>query len=922
MISGESGAGKTESTKHVMKFLACMGSNEISKRSKVEQQALESNPLLEAFGNACTVRNYNSSRFGKFIELQYIKLSPKIARLCGAKIYTYLLEKVRVCSQQDGERNYHIFYQCCAASSMSKDGVYHMPMTDKYKARGITPMAIDMSNFEPIETYTYLTKSGITTIPQIDDIECFEDTVTAMCTIGITKSEMATYFNIVAAILNLGNVLFEVNEKCSEGAVVNSEAGDYVSKVCDLLEIDAGSLLNCLLSRTIKTAHETYTKPLRVDEAVVVRDTISRTLYSALFDEVVSRANNAIGYRKDSTLICGVLDIFGFECFKKNSFEQLCINYTNETLQQYFNQFVFKCEEKLYSNEGISWNAMDFPDNTDCVELFSEKRTGLFAMLDEECKVPGGNDRRLTSKLCQKFKAHRRFAVVKIDPDSFVINHFAGPVTYSSVGFIDKNKDKLMSDMMTCIMNSRNEKLKAIMSPIVATEKKGNVTISGQFKNQLDSLMEIISHTEPHFIRCIRPNGENVPDKFERRSVSAQLMYSGMLQVVKVSRAGYPVRLKHSEFIINYRLLAPEQMKLAHKQFGDPTSDEVYRKYSEMLMNSLAETYLKDPGWGIGKTLVFMKNHVYDTLSIVRQKLLSQYCVVIQKHMRGILARKAYKDAKVKLVTLQIWIRYMLKRIKRIRIKKLQSATRLQTYYRMYKCKVAYAKIIQHITRIESVFRRKMWHINAERQKIYNSASKIQANYKGLLQKRLYTDLRKAAIKAQLLWKGKLARRRLRELRIEAKSVGNLIQQTQQLADSLKEEKLKTADAEARLLQLNAKIAKLTQEVEALTKENKELKERCAKIAAAPPKVQYIPPSKTHFNVDTPRTKWVKSTPRNDSGEDIKGRIGSRPYGDLVLLGPPKCGKSVLIENLLKEVGQISFKCLIFFMSADGMVYK
>ncbi|CRG95016.1 myosin C, putative, partial [Plasmodium gallinaceum] len=591
LISGESGAGKTESTKYVMKFLACAGSD-IKKRSLIESQVLESNPLLEAFGNARTLRNDNSSRFGKYIELQfsldnrnYVK-----GKLCGAKILTYLLEKVRVCDQQEGERNYHIFYQICKAAQFAKENkekenFYFFPSTPKFKNMdNVKPIKMDLTDFKSHIHFRYLTKSSVYELNEIDELEEFESTLYAMQTIGINETEQYQIFKVLEGILYIGNILFN-NDENKEEAKVLEVSNDDLKKAAFFLDINEEKLRDSLCYKTIIANGEHYKKPINSNIANDIRDALARAIYGCLFLKVVERTNESIGFIEDVNLFCGVLDIFGFESFPLNSFEQLCINYTNECLQQFFNNFIFKCEEKLYMEEGIKWNPLDFPDNKDCVDILESKPFGIFSMLDEECHIPSGKDKTFCSKIATKHLNNKRFKVVKTDSSSFIIIHFAGEVMYNSAGFLEKNKDQLSVDAQNILLQSENHYVATLFEKYLRRniDKRRFVTVSSEFREQLNLLMKRIRETEPHFIRCIKPNSQNLPDMFDRISVNEQLKYGGVLQAIKVSRAGYPVRLSHADCVNDYKILLNKEDK---KEFAE-YNDRSWSQKAKFILNKL-----------------------------------------------------------------------------------------------------------------------------------------------------------------------------------------------------------------------------------------------------------------------------------------------------------------------------------------------
>eukprot|EP00435_Cladocopium_sp_Y103_P055664 s1176_g18.t1 len=458
LISGESGAGKTETTKFVMKFLAMAGASD-GEVTNVEKQVLESNPLLEAFGNARTLRNDNSSRFGKFIELQFrtsgkagkyhdaanLGVAGENCRLCGARIQTYLLEKVRVCDQQEGERNYHLFYEACAAAALASDCNYSYPQKlSKEKVKN--ELTLNLEGFSDLGNFAYLTRSSCKTLKDVDDVEMFERRIHAMQTIGIPEDQMTQILRMVASVLHLGNIKFDAPPNNSEGSMAMSECEKSMEMSSKLLGVDRKALetdpwdaqdmvdfqtssKSALCNQTRVTRTEKIRSPVNVRQAADNRDALAKAVYGIVFNYIVQSTNMSIGY--DVKLFAGVLDIFGFECFKMNSFEQLCINFTNERLQQFFNSF-------------------------DAVDMLQGKGTGVFAILDEECVVPQGSDQGFCNKLIKQHKGHRRFDEIKTKPTWFVIKHFAGPVSYCSDGFLDKNKDQLSNDLIECMGSSTN----------------------------------------------------------------------------------------------------------------------------------------------------------------------------------------------------------------------------------------------------------------------------------------------------------------------------------------------------------------------------------------------------------------------------------------------------------------------------------
>ncbi|KAG5183737.1 P-loop containing nucleoside triphosphate hydrolase protein [Tribonema minus] len=607
LISGESGAGKTESTKVVMKYLTSVGNangiTELEEGSVMDRVlqtsmmlrtrvtpnarasartlimtppppppcALQSNPILEAFGNARTIRNDNSSRFGKFIEL----LFDKRGLLLGAAIETYLLEKVRIPNQSENERNFHIFYQMTKGAS------------DEERERWA---------LEGPEEYYFINQGDCFDLSRMEDDEEFVLTKKAMQLMGFSAEDQESIFSLVASLLHLGQVEFESGP--DDFAIFSSDEDcqSALQHVCRLACLPRAGLEHALTQRTLeigaKTMQEVHTIKLEERQAIDARDALAKAIYGQLFDHIVTAINTNINCpRKDVRASVGVLDIFGFECFKKNSFEQLCINYTNETLQQQFNQFVFKMEQKEYTKEGIEWSFVEFPDNqarTDCLDLIEGRPQGLLAMLDDECRMGvRGSDKNYASRLYKEHVNTKRFsAEAALQRElRFSLYHYAGEVIYSVESFLDKNKDELPRESNELFASSTSPFLVNLFAPPDAKGKKKDAkgggksdkrrtsgtaakaeskdkappkpTVGTQFKEQLHNLMDMIRDTRPHYIRCVKPNDQAQPDLINRPRVMEQLRYGGVLEAVRVARSGFPVRLPHKEFYARYRPLLP-----------------------------------------------------------------------------------------------------------------------------------------------------------------------------------------------------------------------------------------------------------------------------------------------------------------------------------------------------------------------------
>ncbi|VAH78326.1 unnamed protein product [Triticum turgidum subsp. durum] len=537
LVSGESGAGKTETTKLLMRYLAFLGGRSGTGGRTVEQQVLESNPVLEAFGNAKTVRNNNSSRFGKFVELQF----DKSGKISGAAIRTYLLERSRVCQTSSPERNYHCFYFLCSAPSED---------IKKYKLG-------DPSSFH------YLNQSSCIRVDGINDAEEYLATRNAMDMVGITEEEQEAIFRVVAAVLHLGNISFAKGTEADSSVIKDAKARFHLNTAGELLMCDCEKLENALIKREINTPEGVITTTVGPNSATVSRDGFAKQIYSRLFDWLVNRINASIGQDPNSDKLIGVLDIYGFESFKTNSFEQLCINFTNEKLQQHFNQNVFKMEQEEYTREQINWSYIEFVDNQDVLDLIEKKPGGIIALLDEACMFPKSTHETLSQKLYEKFKNHKRFAKPKLSRTAFTIQHYAGDVIYQSDHFLDKNKDYVVAEHQELLNASRCSFVSVLFPPAPEenTKSSKSSSIATRFKMQLHELMETLSSTEPHYIRCVKPNSVLKPAIFENTNVLQQLRCSGVLEAIRISCAGYPTRKLFHDFLHRFRILAPEILK-------------------------------------------------------------------------------------------------------------------------------------------------------------------------------------------------------------------------------------------------------------------------------------------------------------------------------------------------------------------------
>ncbi|ETI52750.1 hypothetical protein F441_04159 [Phytophthora nicotianae CJ01A1] len=681
LVSGESGAGKTETTKLIMNYLAYVSTKRTRRpirasncdQTTIHDRVLESNPILEAFGNARTTRNNNSSRFGKFIKLGFTSSG----EMLGASISTYLLERVRLVSQGKGERNYHVFYEMCGGSSASER--QELALLD-------------------VQEYAYLNQSEcFERLDGVDDAESYQVTRRAMSSIGMSTDEQLNVMKIVSAVLHLGNLCFTTatrNGGKDDASVVDmDECGDNVRAICALLGVEEDVLRSTLCTKKIKAGAEFITTRLPVAQAHSTRDSVVKTLYSNLFNWLVDRINRSIEYKEEagSSQFIGVVDIFGFEIFEQNRLEQLCINYANEKLQQLFGRFVFRMEQDQYVAEEIPWKFVDYPNNDVCVALVEKRHTGIFALLDEQCLIPRGNDEKLANKYYELLaNKHESFSVTKLQraKGQFVIHHYAGNVCYMTDGFCDKNKDHMHTEAVDLLRTSKFSFVRACFENSVnagnssprngRTESRGSdgnrrrsggimsSTVVAQFKSQLSSLLDVLNATEPHFIRCIKPNDQASASQFERRRLLEQLRCSGVLEAVKISRSGYPVRFPHEVFIKTYSCIL-SQVPSAQGQVEKEVALQMVDKLAAKLQ---VQTDAKHPPFQVGKTKVFCVLEAHQALEAARSKALYKSVITLQRYCLGYTMRARYQ-------------------------RKRRSSIRIQAMWRSWSCWHRYQRIIR-----------------------------------------------------------------------------------------------------------------------------------------------------------------------------------------------------------------------------------
>ncbi|XP_069646831.1 unconventional myosin-Vb-like [Haliaeetus albicilla] len=817
IISGESGAGKTASAKYAMRYFTTVGGCLCD--SSMEEKVLASSPIMEAFGNARTTRNDNSSRFGKYIEIGFSQ-----ARVTGATIKTYLLEKSRVTFHAKAERNYHIFYQLCASATL--------PELQGLGLRGA-------------ESFHYTSQGQCTAAQNTNDVADLDSTRHAFSLLGVPEANQLELFSILAAILHLGNIVVRGRDRRGDGCFVEP-ADKALGLFCTLLGVEASQVMRWLCHRKLVTAGETYLKPLSRQQALDSRDALAKHMYGQVFRWMVSRVNRALRSPEGHRTSIGILDIYGFEMFELNSFEQFCINYANEKLQQLFNLHVFKLEQEEYVAEEVPWVFVDFCDNQPCIELI-EGRLGILDLLNEECKMPQGSDGSWAQKLYQTHLSSSHFQKPKRPTDAFVVCHFAGKVEYQCDGFVEKNRDAVPEELVGLLRASKSALLAELFleegdgptslqsrrssGPRMAgrpsrrslpNSQKSKKSISSQFKASLKRLMEMLGSTTPHYIRCIKPNDGKQPFVFDSRRAVEQLRACGVLETIRISASGYPSRWTYQEFLERYRALV--------------SREELMDTDEKQICSLALERLLQDPSkYQCGKSKVFFRAGQVAYLEELRYRRLRSACVLLQRHLRGWLARMRFQRARVAAVCLQRHARGMLARRFTRMLRRTRAAVTLQKTLRMVLARRSYLRVRRAVITIQA-FARGMFARRLYQQMVWHQkAVVIQAAVRGWLARTHYTHLRRTVIYLQCCYRRVQARRELRWLRIKARSVEHYKQlhkgmeikviQLQCRLDEQAQEKQRLAE------QLSGLNAAHAEEVQRLRAEMQQLREDAARDA-------------------------------------------------------------------------------------------
>ncbi|KAE8908079.1 Unconventional [Phytophthora fragariae] len=648
VISGESGAGKTETSKIVLRYLTSREHLALSAQKgqdaalqdlalELDKRLWDTNPILEAFGNAKTLRNHNSSRFGKFMKLQF---KPGDNTLTGAFIETYLLEKFRVVAQIPGERNFHIFY-------------FLLSGADQALAKEL--------KLEPVNNFDYLNQSGCVSDPNVDDEILFDEVGSALTSVNIDAGLQKQVWTILSGLLHLGNIRLKDRETAEgDAGEVTPEAQKYVASCAELLGVDSNNLLHVITTREISTRTENFTIKRSAKEGSYVRDAIAKSMYNHLFKWILYKINSSLGHGDSSLPFIGVLDIFGFESFEENDFEQLLINYANEALQATFNQQVFIAEQELFAAEGIEVGKIVWPDNRECIDLISQKPNGILPLLDQEAKMPKPSDEKWNATLHKTHANHPHFLAPheKDKKYEFIVKHFATRVPYTIGNFIDKNNDTIPKDLEDFVTSSKSSLIKELFSSKLDLDTMNGTSnmsqlhkqsVSAKFCDQMQELTDTLNATRCNFIRCIKPNPTMTPGAFDHGYVVDQLRCSGMLATCELLKVGLPTRVSYEEICRIYKPVLPPSVTPMFDAYND-------RTFTEAVLWSFR---VEPDAYRLGRTKVFFKTGkiaLLDALLKVDMKKMGPWIVA---RLRKWLARRRWRYALAKVLAQRAFLRLL-----------------------------------------------------------------------------------------------------------------------------------------------------------------------------------------------------------------------------------------------------------------------
>jgi myosin-5 len=771
VVSGESGAGKTVSAKYIMRYFATRESPDNPGRrrgkadsmSETEEQILATNPIMEAFGNAKTTRNDNSSRFGKYIEILFNKQTDII----GAKIRVYLLERSRLVFQPLKERNYHIFYQLIA---------------------GATDAEREELSLKPVEEYSYLNQGSAPVIEGVDDKAEFNATRDSLTKVGVPVGTQAGIWRLLAALLHIGDI--KITATRTDSNLAPDEPA--LVKACALLGIDANNFAKWTVKKQLITRGEKIVSNLTQQSAIVVRDSVAKFIYSSLFDWLVERTNESLATDQilaQAHTFIGVLDIYGFEHFAKNSFEQFCINYANEKLQQEFNAHVFKLEQEEYVREQIDWQFIDFADNQPCIDLI-EGKLGVLSLLDEESRLPMGSDEQFVTKLHHNFSGdkHKFYKKPRFGKSAFTVCHYAVDVTYESDGFIEKNRDTVPDEHMEVLKASSNKFLLEVLDVAALIREKETAstqsakpgttmsagrriavnrkpTLGGIFKASLIELMHTINSTDVHYIRCIKPNEAKAAWQFDGPMVLSQLRACGVLETVRISCAGYPTRWTYEEFALRYYMLVR----------SSEWTPEIRNMATAILKKALGAG--KNDGtdkYQMGLTKIFFRAGMLAFLENLRTARLNDAAIMIQKNLRAKYYRRIYMEMREAVVSVQSLARGFMARERADEARQVRAATTIQRVWRGSKVRKEFLIIRKSVIAFQAQAKGRLLRQAIMDRQWLRAALICQRSWRSQKLLKDWRNKRKSVVMVQKLWRGKQARKQYKTLRAESRDLKNI----------------------------------------------------------------------------------------------------------------------------------------------------
>uniref|UniRef100_A0A673C6A1 Myosin VC n=1 Tax=Sphaeramia orbicularis TaxID=375764 RepID=A0A673C6A1_9TELE len=757
IVSGESGAGKTVSARFAMRYFAVVSKS--GSKTRVEDKVLASNPITEAIGNAKTTRNDNSSRFGKYTEIGF----DRRYRIIGANMRTYLLEKSRV-----------VFQVVCGLTIFFR----------------VTSFICD-----PFDKFQYTSIGGNISIEGVDDRKDMEETRQTFSLLGLKEDFQSDVFKVLAAILHLGNV--EIRNSGDEKSLV-SPSDPHLAVFCELLDVSAEGLVRWLCHRRIVLVAETVVKPLPRKRAVNARDALAKQIYAHLFDCIINSINMALKVPGKQHAFIGVLDIYGFETFEINSFEQFCINYANEKLQQQFNLHVFKLEQEEYMKEDIPWTLIDFYDNQPVIDLI-EAKMGILDLLDEECLFPQGTDQSWLQKLYNYLHTSPLFEKPRLSNEAFVIQHFADKVVYQCRGFLEKNRDALYEELVDIMRDSKVPDPDFDFFFFFTRAAQISETVILGFLS-LSLLMETLNATTPHYVRCIKPNDEKLPFEYDSRRVVQQLRACGVLETIHISAQSYPSRWTYIEFYSRYSVL------MTHQETGVSDKKQTCKNVLQRLIQDSNQ-------YKFGRTKIFFRAGQVAYLEKLRLDRLRGACITIQKHVRGWSQRRKYLQMREAAIILQQYIRG--KRMSPAMLKQGWAAVVIQRRWKGYRMRQIYQLVRLASVTIQAFTRGWMARKQYKKMQEEHKALVLQKYARAWLARRRFQTMRRLVLNVQLSYRVQQLRKKIDE---QNKENRGLMERLTSLANSHSQ----TVD---RLHSLETQLEKSTNQNASLEAREKKVKE-------------------------------------------------------------------------------------------------